>query len=702
VETRPSDPRLRQNGTYMVLRKLEQDVVAFRQYVAETAQLLGMEPEMCAAKFVGRWRSGAPLELTPDHDDPKILDDPATADAFAYRAPSTAAPNGDADGTLVPHLAHIRRVNPRDSLSEHSMIDPTNHRIIRRAAPYGPYLDEAAPADGVERGLLFRAFNASILDQFEMIQSEWVNNANEANGLSSDRDPLVGSVEPVGPEERQLGASFTIPRPDGSCPTRYGLPQFVTVRGGEYFFIPSITALKTLATAVPGPGPQPPPKGDPAAGFVAQFEAIASEKDRTPAEIAREQTMLVLEYQDKLVALGDDLRASDATKIFSTPIGYLLATYADITEVFTHDEAFSVCGYGERLADATGAFMLGMDAGPQYDHETAVMRSVAPSWELPAVGEWIGRYAAQVVGQAALAGTFDLVTVANRVPLGFVAHYFGVPGPNDDIFMTWLRVVGVHVFEFWSPLDPRIKQMVGTITPVLEQYLDTVIQSRLGDISAGAPVPDDVLTRLLALAGEAAEGIVETPGGLDLLGIRRNLAGFAVGSSVALSVAIVSAVQYLLQPENSEAYQVTVAAAEAGNVALVSQCMLEAARLGAPSPPSLFRTASTDYVLARGTARETVIPKGSIVALYPVVAMTDPEFVDDPLVFRPGRSPSNYVMFGEGMHTCFGTATATMLLGAVGLALFKLPGLHEVAPMTPGQGIPGTYYPGRYPVAVGT
>ena len=262
--------------------------------------------------------------------------------------------------------------------------------------------------------------------------------------------------------------------------------------------------------------------------------------------------------------------------------------------------------------------------------------------------------------------------------------------------MGWLRAIGIYVFEWWSAFYPPIKDYTTSISPALEGYLDGLIRQRSVEIATGVTVPDDVLTRLLSLPGVDSPN---HPMALDRLGIRRNLAGFALGSSVALSTAIVSAVQYLLDPANSAALATTQAAAKAGNTALVRQCMLEAARLGAPSPPSVFRTALTDVVLAQGTPRQKTIPAGSVVVLNPAIAMTDPDAVPDPLTFRTDRPAGTYMMFGEGMHTCFGTAIATMILGSVGRALFALDGLRQVSPMTSGTGIPGQFYPGRYVLA---
>ncbi len=703
IVVHPTDPALRMNGTYMVLRKLEQDVAGFRSYVDQTAQRLGMDAELCAAKFVGRWRSGAPLELAPDHDEPAIPGDPATANAFTFRAPCGPSGSGDIDGLRVPRRAHIRRVNPRDSLDVNSVVDPKNHRIIRRSAPYGPYLaDGIVVDDGQQRGLLFRAFNASILDQFEMIQGEWVSSGNEANGLSTDRDPFVGADMKGTSPEGPLGASFTIPQPDGSCPTRHNLPQFVTPRGGAYFFVPSLSALAHLATDPVVPPPAAPPAVPPGMTFVTLYESIKNAPGNPPEAVLHEQIQVVLLYQQNLVELGNQLRASDATKIFPTSIGVLLGTAADITEVFTRDDVFSVRGYGERLIDITGPFLLGMDAGPQYDQESSVVHFVASSSDLRTLEPWIDGLATALVTAAVPkpGSSFDLVSaVAVPAPLRFVGHYLGVPGPDDETLMGWLRAIGIYVFEWWSAFFPPIKDYTTAISPALEAYLDGLIRQRSSEIAAGATVPDDVLTRLLSLPGVDSP---THPMALDRLGIRRNLAGFALGSSVALSTAIVSAVEYLLDPANVAALATTQAAAKAGDISLVRQCMLEAARLGAPSPPSVFRTALTDVVLAEGTPRQKTIPAGSVVVLNPAIAMTDPDAVPDPLTFRTDRPASTYMMFGEGMHTCFGTAIATMILGSVGRALFALDGLHQVSPMVTGTGIPGQFYPGSYMLATGS
>jgi Dyp-type peroxidase family len=223
VATAPEEP-LRQSGSFMVVRKLHQDVGGFESYLESAAATLKMPKELLAAKMVGRWRSGAPLELTPDRDDRDLTVGGARAaemNAFRY--------GSDADGRRCPLGAHIRRANPRDALGWHGLLTK-RHRIIRRGMPYGP----AFEGEDADRGLMFVCYQASLVRQFEFIQSLWLNDGDPF-GLGSDRDPLA--CEP--------GYKMTI---QGE-PPRFLAPlrSFVRTRGGDYFFAPGIRALRALA-----------------------------------------------------------------------------------------------------------------------------------------------------------------------------------------------------------------------------------------------------------------------------------------------------------------------------------------------------------------------------------------------------------------------------------------------------------------------
>lgn len=237
-DTDPGRRDLGRNGTYLVFRKLEQDVFGFRRTLAEKASalahLLPGDPAVTlAAKMIGRWPSGAPLALAPTDDAPAL----ATRNDFDF--------SDDPHGLACPLGAHVRRTNPRASLG---LGDPERsataqrttdaHRILRRGRPYGP--PAGASPDGERRGLLFLCLGANLARGFEFVQQTWCENP-KFHGLVSDPDPTIGS--------RAGGfATFSCPTPAGTLRVD-GLPRFVTTRAGGYFFVPGLRALSWILRA---------------------------------------------------------------------------------------------------------------------------------------------------------------------------------------------------------------------------------------------------------------------------------------------------------------------------------------------------------------------------------------------------------------------------------------------------------------------
>ncbi len=220
------------NGSFLVYRQLAQNVPAFRDFLRKQAEEVYHSDspenvEKLAAKLVGRWRSGCPLSRSPDQDDPSQMKSPELLNNFSYA--------DDPEGKKCPIGSHIRRMNPRDAkIDGHAR----THRIVRRGLTYGPLLPEGAPDDGIERGVAFMAINASIAHQFEVLQRDWANDCEFAGLDKDDVDPLIG--------ERREKARFRL-RDHEQKPRRIILNRFVTLRGGGYFFIPSLTALHALA-----------------------------------------------------------------------------------------------------------------------------------------------------------------------------------------------------------------------------------------------------------------------------------------------------------------------------------------------------------------------------------------------------------------------------------------------------------------------
>lgn len=229
VAQTPMPDALRLNGTFVAFRKFHANVAAFRRFLRDNSTS-PEEEELLAAKMVGRWRSGAPLVLAPDKDDPDLGADNVANDRFLYREDKT--------GLGCPLGAHIRRVNPRDAL-EDGIVNVNLHKFIRRGTNFGTPLPAGVfEDDGEDRGGIFLFIGSYIGRQFEFVQSQWIANGDFIN-LADEQDPLVGNLHDE--------SIFTIPKKPLRRRVR-GLSSFVALRGGEYCFMPGINALRWIAS----------------------------------------------------------------------------------------------------------------------------------------------------------------------------------------------------------------------------------------------------------------------------------------------------------------------------------------------------------------------------------------------------------------------------------------------------------------------
>lgn len=181
--------------------------------------------------MVGRWRSGAPLILKPDHDDPLLGNDPNKNNDFNYY-------QEDREGLKCPIGSHIRRVNSRDTLFANNpelfKAEVNKRRIIRCGIPYGSIMPAATQHDdAIDRGLIFISIQSSIAQQFEFIQQQWINNPIFL-GLTNDKDPITGNSN--------KDANMTIQRTFISKKL-WNLPRFTITKGGCYLFLPGLKAL---------------------------------------------------------------------------------------------------------------------------------------------------------------------------------------------------------------------------------------------------------------------------------------------------------------------------------------------------------------------------------------------------------------------------------------------------------------------------
>lgn len=243
------------NGSFNAFRVLEQQVELFEQFLTDCAEKLMQDPagdmlippgeeemwvprmsrldafrEMVAAKMLGRWFNGIPLELSPNTPSPQPPISEKEINNYGYAH--------DPDGQRCPIGSHMRRSNPRDAKIVQRN---TNHarRLIRRGIPYGPQYDRANPVKA-ERGLLGSFMCASLTAQFEALQYDWTNLGLLDPRITGSNDPILGNNDP-------LFSSFAFPVGEEKVSFR-GFPHFIHTRGGAYLFQPSISAIRYLAS----------------------------------------------------------------------------------------------------------------------------------------------------------------------------------------------------------------------------------------------------------------------------------------------------------------------------------------------------------------------------------------------------------------------------------------------------------------------
>lgn len=267
----PKPALLGNNGTFLVFRKLHQNVASFRRFLSAMGDKFPGGPEALAAKFAGRWRNGAPLTTFPTEAEANALAEQwnqARVDMEESTTPEARKAakvrfgefqrqmigfdySQDLEGGACPLGAHTRRVNPRGALEfgqlgafETPSALTNRRRILRRGLPYG--LSGPETADSDEHGIIFMVINASIKRQFEFVQQQWINYGNDFR-LANEKDALLGN-HGVDDQQRPTG-EMSIPANSRSSSAPFfcgGIPRLVETRGGEYFFVPSMTALRML------------------------------------------------------------------------------------------------------------------------------------------------------------------------------------------------------------------------------------------------------------------------------------------------------------------------------------------------------------------------------------------------------------------------------------------------------------------------
>ena len=436
----PPPDILRDNGTFLVVRKLQQNVAALHEFVAKASAELELDAELIYGKMMGRTRAGEPMALPeagPTND-------------FDYAK--------DAEGRRCPFQSHIRRTNPRQTVDEENV--RPNPRFLRRGLSYGPAHREGEQ-DYPERGIFFMAYNASIAEQFEIIQ-RWVNSGNSTGIATFQNDPLMG-VSPPG-----VKRIFCFEH-EGEVKRLEIGEAFVELKWGAYLFVPSMAAIRHLAEGLP----------DEAAARDAAAAAEAARGRATVAELlARAEQS---EEGRRAAAAGwktaiEDFSAKDpgekaiAPAVWAAirdyhggairvPYGFpapgkpaeevvLVAGKTLVMRVFDNpDGYYSMCGQKDRMRQSFGTIFLGLDGGPEYERIAGPVNAA-----IMAISAEEAFALSYRIGQAMLEGAF-----------GYFCQLFGERGGDFDLRRDYITPILARVCAHWFgiPDDPAAAMSAG-------------------------------------------------------------------------------------------------------------------------------------------------------------------------------------------------------------------------------------------------
>lgn len=358
----------------------------------------------------------------------------------------------------------------------------------------------------------------------------------------------------------------------------------------------------------------------------------------------------------------------------------IVTRHADVTEVLERETDFAVV-YEPKMRAITASenFFLGMQDSAAYTRDVSSMRLAVRRTDVTEIViPHVAQQAEAIV--AAAGGRIDVpATLTLPVLTGLLGHYFGTPGPSGPEMAAWTTRMFWYLFVDLAG-EEAITRAAMDSASACRSYLDAAIAAR----KAQPTGTDQVLDRCLALQAAGVPG-------MDDLGIRNNLIGLLIGLVPTLSKASVKALDTLLdRPKALEAAQ---AAARADDDAALAGVLWEALRFD-PANPFIYRRAVRETVIARGTLRARRVPEGAMVLAANLSAMFDPIAHDRPEEFRAGRGAEAYILWGYGMHTCFGAHINQAVIPQLLKPLLRRPGLRRVGPVD-GAGTP---FPVHFPV----
>lgn len=343
----------------------------------------------------------------------------------------------------------------------------------------------------------------------------------------------------------------------------------------------------------------------------------------------------------------------------------VITRFEDVTEVLDRDWVFQV-PYAEKMGKVTNGsnFFLGMQETEQYTRDVSSMRLVARREDISEIVTPFVNHACTDI-LVASNGKMDVIQELTRVvPTRLIGKYFGTPGWNEAEFTD----AATHMFQYlFYPDNPEVEKNALDAAEKTRNYLDRAIAAR----KSNRGQHDDVLERCLKLQDAGIFGMTD-------LDIRNNFIGLIIGAIPTTSKSAAITLNHLFNNP-----QLLVRAQQAARVdddAAMIQYVQESLRLN-PFAAGIQRICAEDYVVAKGTLRSTLIPKGTVVLAATQSAMMDMRKVSSPKEFRLDRPAYTYMHFGYGLHTCFGQYINLSQIPAIVKAVLKQQGLRRVSEM---------------------
>jgi Dyp-type peroxidase family len=702
VQHLPANSALRTNGTYMALRKLEQDVVGFRSFIKRHQQ--GSQAPL-GPQMVGRWPDGSSLVQFPDGPE-KLGPHHRGINDFRYQ-------RDDPFGRRCPIGAHIRRANPRDT---NDRDQARRHRLFRRGISYGgPLLPENAVDEECPRGLIFVSMQARLDRQFEFVLTSWLGREELEGQAGAKLDPLLGD------HSGRLEDAF---QPTDRFGPVSGLPRFVAMRGGDYFFIPSVSALAGLRDAK---------------AFPIEKNADTPVPEDSIGSIEAAQT----DDSKRLISSGKALLAEGAPacqplpptsmKLFpngpDAPINsVLVGRYDYVKQVLEDGATYSTRTLGQRALEITGGQLLLISMAsddPERVRRLKFLHDALTLLKPPPVFDIADGFVKEALQRVAPLGRLDVVNDFGRVvPILCADALFGVHGPDyisaTGVASVFGRVDMTDIPDDWlktaAPVEdyakPILAMQTWTRLSFLQIFVNVVNAGEL--VEAAERATREFVRQIDSLIFEAQSEVLAGPPGNLLqalveaqrlakdpsltVEIQLILTELAAGSVETVNAALANLFDYLL--DNKEPVRLALCRElreptdkpfeelmqilqqpTAKHTDILDRLMFEILRFK-PMGPLSFRFCEAD-----GKIGDCAVAKGTNVVLVTAAAMVDERAFPKSEEIRFDRPLDRYLHFGAGSHACAGQRIkdpiayqiALPMLRALFLNLASLPGLRRAA-----------------------